>query len=87
MRINYDVNHYSINSIILYYLYLSLIICKFAKMVFICVSCVYVALTGLFLSKKSPQKSIVIVVCSGLERIGKSLKIPKNGWLCEALES
>ena len=40
-----------------------------------------------FLSKKSPPKSRVIVVCSGLERIGKSLKIRKNGWLCEALES
>ena len=39
-----------------------------------------------FLSKKSPPKSRVIVVCSGLERIGKSLKIRKNGWPCEALE-
>ena len=40
-----------------------------------------------FLSKKTLQRSGVIVVCSGLERIGKSLKIRKNGWLCEALES
>ena len=39
-----------------------------------------------FLSKKTLQKSGVIVVCSGLEMIGKSLKIRKNGWPCEALE-
>ena len=38
------------------------------------------------LSKKTLQKSGVIVVCSELERIGKSLKIRKNGWPCEALE-
>ena len=36
---------------------------------------------------KTPPKSGVIVVCSGLERIGNSLKMRKNGWLCEALES
>ena len=46
-----------------------------------------------FLSKKLPhppkkrKKGGVIFVCSGLERIEKSLKIHKNGWLCEALES
>ena len=40
-----------------------------------------------FLSKKTLQKSGVIVVCSGLERIGKSLKICKNDWLCEVLEN
>ena len=40
-----------------------------------------------FLSKKIPSKSGVIIVCSGSERIGKSLKIRKNGWLCEVLES
>ena len=38
-----------------------------------------------FLSKKTAQKSGVSVVSSGLEKIGKSLKIRKNGWLCEAL--
>ena len=40
-----------------------------------------------FLSKKTIQKSGVIVVCSELERIGNSLKIRKNDWLSEALES
>ena len=33
-----------------------------------------------FLSKKIPSKSGVIIVCSGSERIGKSLKINKK-WL------
>ena len=36
---------------------------------------------------KKKKKSGVIVVCSGLERIGKPLKIRKNGGLCEALEN
>ena len=36
---------------------------------------------------KPPQKSGVIAVCSGLERIGNSLEMRKNGWLCKPLES
>ena len=72
------------------YLYLSLIIYKFrwlAKMVFICVFRVFVLYLWGFLSKKTPQESGLNFVCSGLERIGNSLKIHKSRWLCEALES
>ena len=61
-------------------------------MVFICVFRVFLLHLWVFLSKNPPpfpppKKSGVIAVCSGLERIGNSLKICKNGWLCEALES
>ena len=51
---------------------------------FVCLCCTYVG----FLSKKKPQStSGVTVVCSGLERIGNSMKIRKNTRLCEGIES
>ena len=56
-------------------------------MVFICVFRVFVLYLWGFLSKKTPQESGLNFVCSGLERIGNSLKIHKSRWLCEALES
>ena len=47
-------------------------------MVFICVFCVFMLhLRGIFILEKTPKTSGVIVVCSGLERIGNSLKIRK----------
>ena len=58
-------------------------------MCFVCLCCN----DGGFYLRNSPippkkrKKGGVIFVCSGLERIEKSLKIHKNGWLCEALES
>ena len=47
--------------------------------VHMCVLCVYVALMNDFYLRKNPKTSGVIVVCSGLESIGNSLKI-RNMW-------
>ena len=49
-------------------------------MTFICVFCVFMLhLWGIFILEKKPKISGVIVVCSGLKRIGNSLKNAK--WL------
>ena len=47
-----------------------------------CILCIYVGLMGDFYLIKPQKTSGVIVVCSGLESIGDSLKIRKNDWLC-----
>ena len=55
--------------------------------VHMCVLCVYVALMEDFYLIKIQKTNGVIAVFSGLESIGNSSEIRKNGWLCEALET